>query len=176
MAGPPKEFEQQGKAMVEFDKKKRDAILASDAPTRSAAALQLRIDGASYSDIAKVLEFKDAAEARRSIETALSVEARAVDDVDKMRWMEARRLERLLSSLMTRATNPHDRDHLAYARTALAVVDRHIKLYGLDMPAKVNVTYSPATDQLEEWVSRMTELAHGPIIEADIVDAEIDET
>lgn len=169
----PKEFEEQGKAMVEFDKKKIAAILASDSPTRSAAALQLRIDGASFSDIAKVMEFKDAQAARRAVEAALANEARAVDDVDKMRWLEARRLERLLSSLMTRATNPKDRDHLAYSRTALAVIDRHIKLYGLDMPSKVNVTYSPATDQIEEWVQRMTEQMHGPVVEADIVDAEV---
>lgn len=172
---PPKEFDDQGKAMVEFDKSKRDAILASDYPTRSAAALQLRIDGASFSDIAKVLEFKDGVAARQAVEKALANESRATDDVEKMRWMEARRLERLLSSLMTRATNPKDRDHLAYSRTALAVIDRHIKLYGLDMPSKVNVTYSPATDQIEEWVTRMTELAHGPIVEADIVDGEVEE-
>ena len=175
MGSPPKEFDDAGKAMVEFDKKKVKALVESDSPTRAAAALQLRIDGASYSDIAKVLEFTDSLHARKAVEHALALEARAPDEVEKMRWMEARRLERLLSSLMTRATNPKDRDHLAYSRTALAVIDRHIKLYGLDMPSKVNVTYSPATDQIEEWVQRMTEQMHGPIIEADIVDAEIEE-
>jgi hypothetical protein len=173
MSHVAKEYMDQGKALDTLDASKRDMLVKSTSPSRAASALQLRIDGASYSDIARVLEFKDASVARLAVEQALSQEARSHEDVEQMRWVEARRLERVLSSLMRRATNPTDQDHLAYARTALAVIDRHIKLYGLDAPAKVDVTYSPAKSQIEEWVARMTEQAHGPIVEADIVDAEI---
>jgi hypothetical protein len=166
-----KEYMDQGKALDTLEVGKEVGPVVNK--TRAASALQLRIDGASFSDIAKVLEFRDAAMARYAVEIALANEARSHEDVEQMRWVEARRLERVLSSLMRRATNPSDQDHLAYARTALAVIDRHIKLYGLDAPAKVDVTYTPAKAQLDEWVTKMTEAAHGPIVEADIVDAEI---
>jgi hypothetical protein len=165
-----KEYMEQGKALDTLDLDKKQVV---PSPTRAASALQLRIDGASYSDIAKVLEFRDAALARYAVEVALANEARSHEDVEQMRWIEARRLERVLSSLMRRATNPTDQDHLAYARTALAVIDRHIKLYGLDAPSKVDVTYTPSKAQLDEFVNRLTQAAHGPVIEADIVDAEI---
>jgi hypothetical protein len=164
----PKEYMEQGKEILNPERKQ---IVPSQ--TRAASALQLRIDGASYSDIAKVLEFRDAALARQAVEMALANEARSPEDVDQRRWVAGRRLERVLSSLMVRATNPKDQDHLAYARTALAVIDRHIKLYGLDAPSKVDVTYSPAKSQIEEWVARVAEQVHGPVVEADIVDAEI---
>jgi hypothetical protein len=140
---------------------------------RAAAALQLRIDGAGWGDIAKILEFKTNRDAQIAVESALANEAKSVEDVDQVRFLEARRMERILSSLMRRATNPSDPDHLAYARTAMVVIDRHTKLYGADAPQKLNVTYNPAAGQIEQWVSAMARQVHGELEEADILDVEV---
>lgn len=140
---------------------------------RAAAALQLRIDGAGWGDIAKILEFKTNREAQMAVEYALASESKSTEDVDHIRFLEARRMERILSSLMRRATNPSDPDHLAYARTAMVVIDRHTKLYGADAPQKLNVTYNPAAGQIEQWVSAMARQVHGELEEADILDVEV---
>ncbi len=146
----------------------------TEAPrNRAASALQLRIDGAGWGDIARVLDFDTPADARMAVENALANESRSTEDIDQIRFLEARRMERILSSLMRRATNPKDPDHLAYARTAMVVIDRHTKLYGADAPQQLNVTYNPAAGQIEQWVSAMARQVHGEIEEADILDVEV---
>lgn len=140
---------------------------------RAAAALQLRIDGAGWADIAKVLEFDTPADARNAVEFALAQETKSTEDIEQIRFLEARRMERILSSLMRRATSPSDPDHLAYARTAMVVIDRHAKLYGADAPQQMNITYNPAAGQIEQWVTSMARQVHGEIQEADILDVEV---
>lgn len=163
---PPADLVQAGK---EIEKAKE-----KDAPkNRAAAALQLRIDGAGWGDIAKVLEFDTPADARNAVEFALAQEAKSTEDIEQIRFLEARRMERILSSLMRRATSPNDPDHLAYARTAMVVIDRHAKLYGADAPQQLNVTYNPAAGQIEQWVARMAKQVHGELQEADILDVEV---
>lgn len=143
--------------------------------TRASAALSLRIDGASFEQIAKALEFQDGSTARRAVEYALASITHTPEEVEHVRYLNARRLERILASLMRRATSPKDPDHLAYARTALVTIDRHIKLYGADAPAKMNVTYNPTVGQIEEWVMATARQVHGEIAEADILDVEVEE-
>jgi len=163
---PPADLMAAGKEIEKADDK--------TAPrNRAAAALQLRIDGAGWGDIAKVLDFDTPADARMAVENALAVEAKSTEDIDHIRFLEARRMERILSSLMRRATNPKDPDHLAYARTAMVVIDRHTKLYGADAPQQLNVTYNPAAGQIEQWVTMMARQVHGEIEEADILDVEV---
>lgn len=163
---PPADLVQAGK---EIEKAKP----VETPKNRSAAALQLRIDGAGWGDIAKVLDFDTPADARVAVENALAMEAKSTEDIEQIRFLEARRMERILTSLMRRATNPADPDHLAYARTAMVVIDRHTKLYGADAPQQLNVTYNPAAGQIEQWVSAMARQVHGEIQEADILDVEV---
>lgn len=163
---PPADLVQAGKEIEKAKDKKP--------PTqRAAAALQLRIDGAGWADIAKVLEFDTPADARNAVEFALAQEAKSTEDIEQIRFLEARRMERILSSLMRRATSPNDPDHLAYARTAMVVIDRHAKLYGADAPQQMNITYNPAAGQIEQWVTSMARQVHGEIQEADILDVEV---
>lgn len=63
---------------------------------RANAALQLRIDGAPFSAIAEALEFKDAKEAQQAVERALASEYRAPDQVEKVRALQSRRIDRAL--------------------------------------------------------------------------------
>jgi hypothetical protein len=163
---PPADLMQAGKEIEKAETK--------DTPkNRAAAALQLRIDGAGWGDISRVLDFDTPADARMAVENALAVEAKSTEDIEQIRFLEARRMERILASLMRRATNPKDPDHLAYARTAMVVIDRHTKLYGADAPQQLNVTYNPAAGQIEHWVEAMARRVHGEIEEADILDVEV---
>lgn len=163
---PPADLMQAGKEI--------EKTVGKEPPkARAAAALQLRIDGAGWSDIAKVLDFDTPADARMAVEFALAQEAKSTESIDQIRFLEARRMERILSSLMRRATNPSDPDHLAYARTAMVVIDRHAKLFGADAPQQLNVTYNPVAGQIEQWVMNMARQVHGEIQEADILDVEV---
>lgn len=140
---------------------------------RTAAALQLRIDGAGFADIARVLAFRDAAEARRAVDKALANIPSDMKDVERIRDLESRRIERILVSLMKRGTNPKDPDHLAYARTALAAIKQQTDLFGAAMPTKVDITYNPSAQQLEQWVGQIAAAAHKDVVEGDIIDVEI---
>lgn len=152
-----------------------DAIkgVDEDAPTRAAAALALRIDGAGWSDIARVLDYSSAQRARKAVERVLADEAASVEQIEHVRWLNARRLEKILNSLMKRATNPKDPDHLQYARMAVVVIDQHSKLYGANAPQKMNVQVTPAQVELERWVMQMAQQVAADQQEADIIDAEI---
>lgn len=143
---------------------------------RAAAALQLRIDGAGFGDIAKVLEFDSPAAARRAVERALADSPSDMNSIEHIRDLESRRIERILVSLMKRATNPKDPDHLTYARTALAAIKQQTDLHGAAMPTKVDITYNPSAQQLEQWVSQITAAAHADVVEGDIIDVEVVET
>lgn len=144
-----------------------------DSPTRAAAAVQLRVDGAGWSDIARVLDYSSAQRARNAVERALSAETASPEQIEHVRWLNARRLEKILNSVMRRATNPKDPDHLQYARMAVVIIDRHLKLYGADAPQKMQVTYTPATEELTAWVMQAANQVASAEAEADIIDAEV---
>lgn len=144
-------------------------------PTRAAAAVALRIAGASFTSIAKELGYSSAYRARQAFERSLaeSISVDAEDDLAKVRYLNGRRLERLLQSLWGRATNPRDVDHLAYARTALAVIDRHSKLMGTDAPQQM-VVHTPSANEVEAWIVGMVNQVKGDAVgEADIIEGEI---
>lgn len=139
---------------------------------RASAALQLRIDGAPFSAIAEALEFKDAKEAQQAVERALATEYRAPDQIAQVRALQSKRIDRILYSLMRRATNPKDPDHLAYATRALAAIKQQTELEGAAAPAKVDITYNPTAQQLEQWASQVVSKMHGAIEEGEIIDIE----
>lgn len=147
-------------------------LLPSIPQNRAAAALKLRINGAGFGDIAEVLAFNSPAEARRAVEKALASEPSEMGDIDRVRGLESRRIERILTSLMARATNPKDPDHLMYARTALAAIKQQTDLHGAAMPTKVDISYNPSAQQLEAWVGQIAALRHAGVKEGDIIDVE----
>jgi hypothetical protein len=73
---------------------------------------------------------------------------------------------------MSKALNPKDKEHLAYNARALAIIDRQIKLWGLDAPTQIQVS---ATDQeilqLIEVLSPTAETDKLQV-EAEIIDAD----
>lgn len=166
---------------IDKGKELQEKVAAMDPPTRAAAAVNLRIEGASWTDIARILEYSSAQRARVAVERALAEMAESEEDREQLRWTMNQRLNRVLYSLMRRATNPKDQDHLAYVSKVLAVMDRQSKLNGLDMPTTIAV-YNPSNEAIEKYVEQTVEIlrrANGEI-EADIMaedihDAEIEE-
>ena len=152
----------------------KERVAAMDPPTRAAAAVNLRIEGASWTEIARILEYSSAQRARVAVERALAEMAESEEDREQLRWTMNQRLNRVLYSLMRRATNPKDTDHLAYVSKVLAVMDRQSKLNGLDMPTTIAV-YNPGNEAIEKYVEQTVAIlrqANGEI-EADIMDVEV---
>jgi transposase-like protein len=155
----------------DMDKANRD-LDANDRVSRQEAAVTLRLAGANYSQIAQTLGYASATLARQAVERALAAST-GEDDKARQRQVESQRLERILQSLWRRATNDKDEQHLAYARTALAVIDRHARLVGADAPQEM-VVYNPAGQEIEAWVAQMARQLHGEMPEEfDIIEGTI---
>jgi hypothetical protein len=144
------------------------------------AALQLKLAGASWFEIADIVGYPTERAALVAVEGALERELRD-DDMSKakMRDIAGRRLERLLRSAWGKAVDPKHPEHLAAIGKAKEVVDRHAKLYGLDAPTEV-VVHSPSQSELDAWVARIVNsdvpaLEEGNIFDAEIVEEDGDE-
>ncbi len=137
------------------------------------AATALRLAGASFSEIADTLGLDNTEQAIQLVHTDLASRPDDVDDRASLRREEAARLERLMRSVWGKATNPADPEHIPAARVALAVVDRHARLLGLDSPTEV-VIYTPTTSEIDQWVasivSMQVETAYS-VEEADVLAA-----
>ncbi len=143
-----------------------------DRRLRQDAAVALKVAGASYEEIAQTLDYGSVGHARQAVERALASTVDAFDR-EKERGLANRRIERLLRGLWAKAADPDHPEHLVAARTAMVMVDRHIRLNGLDAPTEVTV-YTPAAREIETWVA--TVMAHQKStlpIEADVLDAEV---
>jgi len=153
---------------------------ASDAvQRRDRSAVALRLAGAPYEAIAKTLGYATTRQARAAVETVLANSVNEAVDLPQMRELTSRRIERLLRSVWSKATDPDSVDHLAYARTALALIDRHSRLMGLDAPQRLEVS-TPDEATKEKWVRGMIDQVKPEgvarevaSIDDDIVDAEI---
>lgn len=135
----------------------------------AAAALALRLAGAGYDDVADALGMDSALVARRAAESALA--ARATEDLDGRKRLRAEcgaRIERLLRSVWGKATDHDHPEHLVAVRVARELIDRHVRLYGLDAPAEV-VIHNPTALEIEEWVSLVVAGRNQPAIEANVV-------
>jgi len=145
---------------------------AYDRPTRTEAALALKASGATYAQISKTLEYNSPTQARQAVERAL---ASTVTEEDRkhQRYLAARAIDQLLLGCWGKATDPKNEEHLSAVRTALALVDRKIRLYGLDAPAEM-VLYTPAGEEMAQWVAQMVEsMTSGLPEEADIIESRV---
>ncbi|QWY82755.1 terminase small subunit [Arthrobacter phage SilentRX] len=145
--------------------------------TKAQAALTLKLFGASYTDIKNTLHYSSAYRARMAVERVLANAADSPEDRDKMRVLANKRIERLLSSVMSKAVDPRDKDHLAYNARALALIQAQGKIWGLDAPTQVQISATDA--DIQAYVEAIMPLAkadqraiEGEILEADILEAE----
>jgi hypothetical protein len=146
-----------------------------DRQTRVEAAIALKIAGANYSEIAEVLGYPNVATARSAVERGLASTADE-EDRKQLRIVSGRRLERLLRAVWSKATDETHPEQLAAMRTALALIDRHIRLWGQDAPSEM-VVYSPTAGEMEAWIAEMVHrVREGLPEEIDIIDGEVIDT
>lgn len=153
-----------------------DKPLEGETASRVGAAVAMKVAGASYSEIAKTLGFSSAFNARSAVERSLAASADNDDDRAKLRVLTTRRLERLLKSVMARAVDPRDPDHLAYNARALAIIDREARLHGIDAPTQA-IVHTPDSERVERVIGQVLALARTQMGEAeqDIVEAELED-
>lgn len=136
------------------------------------SAMALVVSGASFNDVARILNFKSGAHAKRAVERALASTV-TLNEKDQLRKIATRRYEALLKSVMPRATDPKASNQLAYNQRAQSIIDRMVKMQGLDAPTQVQVT--PTDEYLAEYGERLAQqlgLEVGIEHEPDIIEAE----
>jgi hypothetical protein len=133
------------------------------------AAIQLRIAGASWDEVAEVVGYPSGHAALVATERALEKELRTEENQKAMRSLAGKRLERMLRGVWTKAIDPNNPEHLAAVDRARLLIDRHAKLYGLDAPTEYVVT-SPSQSELENWVGRVLSVQTNDLKEPDIFD------
>lgn len=150
-----------------------DAKQAAKRPLRSSkAAVALKVAGASYDEIAEVLEYVSPAAARIAVESALSASVDANTDYRSLRAVASLQLDGLLKSVWGRARDANDPDQLAYGRMALSVIDRKIKLHGIDAPQMITII-DPSAEEFEKVIAMAaTRMGAIPAQEGDIFQLE----
>lgn len=138
------------------------------------AALQLRAEGEDWEDIAAIIGYPSGQACRVATERALEKELKDESSKKHMRVMASKRLEALLKSVWHKATDPDSPEHLAAVDRARLLIDRHIKLYGLDAPTEL-VVNSPTQATLDAWVAKVLSSETPAVPEADIFDIEYTE-
>ena len=97
---------------------------------RRRRALQLRMRGATLSDIARQVGYASASGASKAVRAALEADAAAA--AGEVRKLHVARLETLLDAIWDAAS----RGQLSAVDRVLRVLDRQAKLLGLDLPAQ----------------------------------------
>lgn len=152
----------------------------------AAAALELKVQGHSWEEIAEIIGYASADRAKLSVEQAL--ERRVKEDPatkEMARAMIEIRLEKLLRFVWSKAEDPEHPEQLAAVGKAREIIADLRKLLGTDAPMEIAV-HDPTDQEIKAWVMEHQALALPKVVEADmfaggaedddIVDAEIVET
>lgn len=135
------------------------------------AAVELRVSGASYAEVADVLALSCPAEALALVERELASHL-TPESVEVQRAEASERILTILAGVMPRATDPNDPEHLGASRVALALIDRHIRLHGLDRPTEI-ILHTPTAHELEAWVASVVAHTLPAVDEYDVIDGDI---
>lgn len=137
---------------------------------KARSALHLYYNNASLDEITQVVGFASIEEASRAIDAAVKAELRGDTKAkDRMRHIANRKLDQLLRSVSAKAANPKHPEHLAAVGKALSIIDRHIRLYGLDAPTEM-IVHNPDAGEIEAWVTNLLSQASPPLEDVDIFD------
>lgn len=145
---------------------------------RAKAATNLKVDGFSYAEIADMLEYKDAREAKKEIERTLSL-THSVDDYETLRILAAHRAEERLrrSTALANADYlvlddgtkvPNDKK-LAWHAQSGADLMAWATITGAKAPTKMEIT--PDLETLNALVDQFAVLAgHEDVIDAEVIE------
>lgn len=128
-------------------RKKPDA----DERQRALKAMELRVQGHPYAQIAAALDYADESGARHAVSRLLA--RREVESIDELRAVHGARLEGVLSSFWAAATS----GDAEAARIVLRTLDSIAKLYGLDAPTRVAAGQPVSAVEFAEEAARLIE-------------------
>lgn len=145
---------------------------------RAKACANMRLEGATFVEIAEFLEYPDAAAAKRDFTRALAA-THPAEDWETMRQMEAARAERLFKQSLAMASADYlvddegnkvpNAEKLAWHRQAAADLLNHATISGAKAPSKLEIT--PGEAQLEQLVEQMLQRSgHEVVQEADVLE------
>jgi hypothetical protein len=133
------------------------------AAVRGNRALELRMAGASYSQIATALGFADRGAAHHAVQNALARDNEVNADLrDEYRTLQLARTERMIRGIWTQAIGG---DGPAYDRV-LRTLDRQAKLIGLDAPVQINVT-----DEARARLTAMLDQLEAEVVKGEVLEA-----
>lgn len=138
---------------------------------RTLAAVNMRLAGFSYETIASQLEFNTPRMARQTVIAAIAGSA-SIEDSKTLREIESARLDRLLASVWTRATNPNNPEQLQYNRRASEIIEQHTRLHGLNAPSVLAVI-NPDAEKFSQVLDELKRATEGDVDpEGDIFELE----
>lgn len=141
---------------------------------KALSVLDLRVQGYQFDQIAEIMNLASEQEAIDIFERGAVKQLKTDPEaINRLRDLSNRRLEQLLRAVMGKAMNPNHPEQLAAHARALAVIDRHIKLYGLDAATKVDVEITPTAKEMSEFVAALMRMKEDLPEEADIFDVEV---
>lgn len=143
---------------------------------RDKAAVNLKLAGANYQEIAETLEFPSAKDAKRAVERALAV-THTPDEWDTLRLVTQARAEEMFKRSFAMAgadflvledgTKVPNADKLRWHQQAAADLMNHATITGAKAPVKHEITADE--EQLAQLVSAMT----GHLGVEEVLDAEV---
>ena len=133
-----------------------------EAHHRQSQALQLRLQGLEYAEIAERLGYADKASAYVAIRDLIA--RHSYEGVDEMRTVEGMKLNKLEAKLWDLV----DAGDLAAIDRLIKVMQRRANLYGLDLAGRVDIVAGGEVD-LDGAVARLIAVARGqqPSLEGD---------
>lgn len=152
--------------VVSDNPRDKEVIRARD--RKANAAIQLRLEGCDWDEIAEAIGYPTGRAALVATERALEKELRT-ESKDAMRKMADRRLTRLLQSVWKKAIDEESPEQMVAITKARELIADHRRLFGLDAPAEISL-HSPSEGEIAAWVAevakvKMPELEEGDIFE-----------
>ena len=148
----------------------------SDAATGD-AVIALKLKGAGFDQIADALGLPSARTARKQMIRALARRSwENTTSRDTLRAEQTARLETLMAAAWEKALDAEDPEQLTAIRTVRDLIDRIIRLHGLDAPTELTI-YNPSAMELQSWVAQTLSgrTSQYAALEASVVDDDIDD-
>jgi hypothetical protein len=156
---------------ISHDTPRGNSEVARARERKANAALEMKIEGWGWDEIAETVGYPNAKAAIVATELALEQQLKSEESKKHMRKLAGRRLERLIRSAWSKADDEESPEHLRAISEVRLLIDRHAKLYGYDAPSEVIVT-NPTTRQIDEWVSRNLRHVQPDLEEGDVFEGE----
>jgi hypothetical protein len=120
------------------------------------------------------MDYRTPVEAKNAVWAAIAAVESDHGDIERMRALHSRRLDKLLYSVFRQATTPGHPDQLSYGRYALAIMAAQGHLYGLDAAQQI-VVYTPTQREIAAYAEQVQDLLRSQrgALEADIIDVEV---